>query len=916
MLRHASWLALPALMACNPCPAGTRSYEVPLTGTQTEKFCRSDGGTLHGPYKRFEGGRLIVDGGYEFGDRTGTWSTYDAEGRVVGLQQYADDRKAGTWKEWTSEGLLASEVAYEHDLAHGPERAWYADGQPKIKGGNVEGQRDGVWTAWYPNGQREWERNFDLGIRDGAWTEWAADGQLLVRGTYVRGERDGVWEEWYPGGQPKLRIVYEGGSPRGDAAWWDEAGNPRLPLATGEIRQVDLDASLLSERERPPEPRLAWAFRPEEQGPLGPPVEVRDHVVFAVGSHVYGLRVNAPENGWVLDAPERLVPNAPVVEGDQILLWTESGHLLVVDAVRTPGTWALHRLEADPQVEAAASDPYVLFVGRDNRVHAYDRREQRILWSRPVDGEALHVGLAPERAWVLTTTGRLVVYDVSDGAEVTRADFRTASGRPRWTSVPRAGFLLTWWSGDVLEGVRPLDGKVVWTWKAPDEVSPEDARLALVSTRFGDLGVFLGHRVWYLDTAASGELTAQGEAFAHDPPAHYSSCTSWGKVCVRADPDGRIDYPGGTPYIGTGLVAAPALGEDRLWVVTDEGWLGRLDFEPHSEVDVTLVSPGRVDEDRFLLDVPGRERTTVRKIRWMLARGAGERVGLDFGAEGLPVGQEIEARVTLPVTDEAPAWTVPWFLVGRAQHQEAWYRYRLYREVGSLALRDLPADRLDAILRCEDREKAEASGAMTLMGSTRPDGVPEFDTRLEGTFRIGSALFAKACALVVSYRQPDTDAFENLGAFGPPGRPLATTQPVRLELHGSAGTQGVGTVTDPRMPTDLLGVTSARVIQDSGFGPTRNVEVLQPRRIERDGDHWSLVDEAGTATRVFLPELALDAERHGEAGETVEVMTWRVRTAPIEPGTYHVVSLYSVGAANTDGGVASAQAPGTGASPQ
>src|SRR6187401_1036334 len=109
MLRQAPWLVIPALLACNPCPAGTRSYEVPLTGTETEKFCRSDGGTLHGPYKRYESGRRLVDGGYEFGDRTGTWSTYDPDGRVVGLQQYSDDRKAGTWKEWTSDGVLVSE---------------------------------------------------------------------------------------------------------------------------------------------------------------------------------------------------------------------------------------------------------------------------------------------------------------------------------------------------------------------------------------------------------------------------------------------------------------------------------------------------------------------------------------------------------------------------------------------------------------------------------------------------------------------------------------------------------------------------------------------------------------------------------------------------------------------------------------
>jgi len=155
MLRAVLWLAVPTLVACNPCPAGTRPYDVPLTGAQTEKYCRSEGGIVHGPYHRYDGGRLVLEGSYEFGDRSGTWTTYGPRGQIVAVQQYQADEKAGTWKQWTDDGVLISEVSYDRDLKHGPERAWYPDGTPKLKGGNVEGRRDGVWTAWYRNGRRQ-----------------------------------------------------------------------------------------------------------------------------------------------------------------------------------------------------------------------------------------------------------------------------------------------------------------------------------------------------------------------------------------------------------------------------------------------------------------------------------------------------------------------------------------------------------------------------------------------------------------------------------------------------------------------------------------------------------------------------------------------------------------------------------------
>jgi hypothetical protein len=755
---------------------------------------------------------------------------------------------------------------------------------------------DGVWTAWYDNGQRKWERNFDLGIRDGAWTEWSGDGRLLVRGTYLEGERNGLWEEWYPSGQPRLRISYDGGVPGPSRLFWDEEGNAKAPVTSGSIRLADLTPYLVPARARPPDPRVVWAFQPPRGSPLGSPAEVRDVVLVSAASRLYGLKVNDPGVGWELDAPENLSGLPPAVQGDTAMLWTVSGQLLVVGPTRVADGWSLHQLDADLLVRPSVADPHVVFVGRDNRVKVYDRMQERVLWSHAVEGEALEVGLAPEKAWVLSTAGKLVTYALQNGEMLVSSDFTTEGGQPRWTSRPTRSFLLYWWNGDVLEAVRPVNGELAWTWKAPPELNPGESRLARVSGRYGDLGVFGGHRVYYLDTAQTGALEAASETFAERPPSEFSSCVSWGVQCVRADPDGSIEYPGGRPYLGTGLAAEPALGADRLWVVSDRGWLARVDFQPAVDVHVTPLKLGHEDEDRFRVFSDADLHGPLRKVRWVGTTEPWEQLAVDIGPT-LPPGARIEATLALPVgrpTDWGlPQWADGWTEVARDRHQEAHYRYRLYREVKNLDLPGLSAGRLDTILHCQDKEKTEVSGSMEIVGLTRPGGSPVFTQRLEGTFRIGSAPFAKACAMILSYQDPETGRFRRLGAYGAPGRPFGTTQKARLELHGSERPRRIGSRAAAAPPGDLDDVTLLRLIQESGFGPTKVYEVVGPTAVEVEDGTWSITSERASPVQIDLPELALDNNEHDWEGTTFEVMTWRVRSAPLSQGTHPVVPIHT-----------------------
>lgn len=883
MARAAVLLGAVLSIGCSPCPSGTHGAEEPVAGGEVERVCRTDDGLLHGPYKRLRDGRPVLEGTWEQGQRTGTWTAFHSGGTRAARRQYLDDRRVGLWQEWSEDGTLRSEVHWANGVRHGQERAWHPDGTLAVRGGYVEGRRDGVWTAWHDNGRRRWEHNFELGLRDGAWTEWSAEGQVVVQGTYEAGRREGRWEERYPDGRAKLLVQYDAGSIV-SIDRWDEKGSPKAPVVRGQTAPADVSALRMPPSRQPPDPRVAWAVALPGEDPATAAVEVRNVVVVGRGRTVWGIRVDDPNVGWSLELPERVAAVAPVAEGEEALLWTRAGSLVSVGPTRVPDTWTLHRLDADLAVAPAVAWPHALYVGRDNRLHLYDRVAEETRWSRALKGEALLVGLAPERAWVLTTAGLLSVHDLPTGEVVETTAF-LVDGAPRWTSRPMHDFLLLWWRGDVLEAVRPLDGEVAWTWEAPTDLDPEEARVARVAAPRGDLGVFAGHRAWILDSTATGRLEATPEALEEPAPAEFASCTSWGQVCVRADRDGSIAYPGGRPWLGTGLAAAPSLGEDRLWVVSDRGWLARVDFEPRVDLEVERLAWNTPGADGFRLASEWLAGAPPRRVTWRDPDGGWEQVGVHL-PDDFPGGARLEAEVTLSLQGGVPTWAQGWTELAREDRQEVHYRYRVYRELRDLELEGEAPARLADVLACRDRDPLEVRGSVELVGATRIDGEPLFRRRVEGSFELAATTFAKACAVMVTHRGSG-----ELGAFGPPGRPVATAQPLRVELHGTTTAHPAGSLEAAEPPRDLEGVDELVVVRPSGFGPEQRLRVAAPERVTVAGPRWVIRSAAGDVV-LDVPEISLDPDVHAEAPHSVSVVTWRLRSDPWEAGPHPVRALY------------------------
>lgn len=132
--------------------------------------------------QRFEGpvqikhlGRLVADGQYDNGARTGTWTYYDDLGEMKGQGAYKNGQMAS--------GL---EVIY-HD-----------NGQKQAEGTWTSGQQDGYWIEYYRNGAKKMEGTYLHGLKTGLWKEYDPSGYYITEKVFENNKLVG-WREFKRG---------------------------------------------------------------------------------------------------------------------------------------------------------------------------------------------------------------------------------------------------------------------------------------------------------------------------------------------------------------------------------------------------------------------------------------------------------------------------------------------------------------------------------------------------------------------------------------------------------------------------------------------------------------------------------------------------------------------------------------------
>ena len=95
-------------------------------------------GKEHGPTKLFYAdGNLKEEGNYNYGVKTGTWTSWNQEGKKIGIVSFDEKgNRDGIWEVWDDNGTKRAYMEYK------------------------KGKRAGTWKTWDENGKLSNEKKY------------------------------------------------------------------------------------------------------------------------------------------------------------------------------------------------------------------------------------------------------------------------------------------------------------------------------------------------------------------------------------------------------------------------------------------------------------------------------------------------------------------------------------------------------------------------------------------------------------------------------------------------------------------------------------------------------------------------------------------------------------------------------------
>ena len=87
------------------------------------------------------------------GEKTGSFVTYFANGRVEMIGQMSKNKNSGYWRYYYRSGAIESEGNFNNDVAEGNWKWYYPDGSVKEEGIFSNGKKNGVWIKFEPDGK-------------------------------------------------------------------------------------------------------------------------------------------------------------------------------------------------------------------------------------------------------------------------------------------------------------------------------------------------------------------------------------------------------------------------------------------------------------------------------------------------------------------------------------------------------------------------------------------------------------------------------------------------------------------------------------------------------------------------------------------------------------------------------------------
>ena len=166
---------------------------------------------------KYPNGNVKMEGYFEDGKPVGEVKRYHENGKLQGIQIFAQDctssaeiyagdgtlsargnyegaHKVGLWRYYASSGYLFMMENYEKGLRQGEALVFSADSVVLERMFFVDGTLDGERISYYPYGNVMTKYTYELGVLNGIYQFFFESGSIGEEGMYKDGKRDGLWK--------------------------------------------------------------------------------------------------------------------------------------------------------------------------------------------------------------------------------------------------------------------------------------------------------------------------------------------------------------------------------------------------------------------------------------------------------------------------------------------------------------------------------------------------------------------------------------------------------------------------------------------------------------------------------------------------------------------------------------------------
>lgn len=201
-------------------------YEMGRRSGRWSRWCARDEAAVlkHRPFDEFEA-PFVSSATFTAGELDGEWTIVDAKDRKCSCVAFRNGKRNGTATLWRPDGKICREATFRNGVAVGDVRECNADGRLLTIASYIDGHQMVNKVTNFPGTDK---KKSEAGYLAAAVTEATPDDfeQLRFAEYVAKGEaeRHGAWKSWYPNGQVESEGVYQFDRENGKFTWWHANG--------------------------------------------------------------------------------------------------------------------------------------------------------------------------------------------------------------------------------------------------------------------------------------------------------------------------------------------------------------------------------------------------------------------------------------------------------------------------------------------------------------------------------------------------------------------------------------------------------------------------------------------------------------------------------------------------------------------